>query len=161
MESKNPIVLFLCTGNSCRSQMAEGFLRAHGSDRFTAVSAGTDPKGQVHPLAVRVMAEAGIDISAHRPKHVHDYLGRVPVQRVIIVCDGANKTCPTVWPGAYERLFWPFDDPADATGTEAEQLAVFRRVRDQIGSAIKDWLAGEDSHANPLVHNRRAEGARP
>jgi arsenate reductase (thioredoxin) len=107
-----PNILFLCTGNSCRSQMAEGFLRELASDRFDAFSAGTDPAKRVHPLAVEVMAEKGIDISGNRPTDVGEYLGRMAVRHLIIVCAGANERCPRVFPGMLNRLFWPFDDPA-------------------------------------------------
>jgi arsenate reductase len=143
-----PIILVLCTGNSCRSQMAEAFIRKHKGDRFTAASAGTDPKPRVHPLAVRVMSEVGIDISAQRPKDLCDFLGHQPVRHVLIVCDNANQSCPRAWPGTFSRTFMPFDDPADATGSEAEQLAVFRRVRDEIDHAIRKWVpedAGSDA----------------
>ncbi len=127
-------VLVLCTGNSCRSQMAEGWLRARFGDRIEAFSAGSQPSGYVHPLAIRVMAEAGIDISGGRSKHVGEFLGQ-PFDTVITVCDPAKEACP-VFPGRAERLHRTFDDPAAATGSEAERLAVFRRVRDE----IRDWL---------------------
>jgi arsenate reductase len=128
-----------CTGNSARSQMAEALLRKHKGDRVVAASAGTDPKPRVHPLAVREMAEVGIDIAAHRPKDAAEFLGRTPVAHVLIVCDNANQSCPRVWPGAFSRTFMPFDDPAAAAGSEAEQLAVFRRVRDEIDAALRAW----------------------
>ncbi len=133
-------VLVLCTGNSCRSQMAEGYLRHFGSDRLNAYSAGTDPKDDVHPRAVDVMQEDGIDISSHRPKHLKKFLGRTPMRYVIIVCDSANETCPRIWPGMQQRLFWPFDDPASFQGSGSETLAEFRRVRDQIKVKILSWL---------------------
>ena len=139
MENK-PSVLFLCTGNSCRSQMAEGFLREFGGDRFAAYSAGTDPAERVHPLAVEVMSEKGIDISQGEPKNVSQYLGRLPVRHLVIVCDGANEKCPRIFPGMMNRMFWPFDDPAAFIGSEAATLEKFRTVRDQIESRIKQWL---------------------
>ena len=139
MENK-PSVLFLCTGNSCRSQMAEGFLREFGGDRFTAYSAGTDPAERVHPLAVQVMSEKGIDISDGEPKNVGEFLGRLPVRLLVIVCDGANEKCPRIFPGMMNRMFWPFDDPAAFVGSEAAILEKFRTVRDQIESRIKQWL---------------------
>ena len=139
MENK-PSVLFLCTGNSCRSQMAEGFLREFGGDRFTAYSAGTDPAERVHPLAVQVMSEKGIDISHSEPKDVGQYLGRLPVRHLMIVCDGANEKCPRIFPGMLHRMFWPFDDPVAFVGSEAATLEKFRTVRDQIESRIKQWL---------------------
>jgi arsenate reductase len=127
-----PMILVLCTGNSARSQMAEALLRKYRAEQFTAASAGTEPKPHVHPLAVRVMDEIGIDISNQRPKDIKQFLGKAPVRHVLIVCDNANQSCPRVWPGAFSRTFMPFDDPAAAQGSEAEKLAVFRRVRDEI-----------------------------
>jgi arsenate reductase len=135
-------VLFLCTGNSCRSQMAEGFLRHFAADRFDVFSAGTDPAEHVHPLAVRVMNERGIDISAQRPKGVKEYLGRFPIRYLIIVCGGADESCPRVFPGVLHRLYWPFDDPAKLEGSAEEVLAGFRRVRDEIESKLGQWLPG-------------------
>ena len=134
-----PVILVLCTGNSARSQMAEGFLRKHHGARFEAASAGTDPKPRVHPLAVRAMDEAGVDISAQRPKDLKRFLNDPNVAHVLIVCDNANQSCPRSWAGNFTRTFMPFDDPAAATGTEAEQLAVFRRVRDEIDEAMRNW----------------------
>ena len=139
MANDQPIVLILCTGNSARSQMAEALLRKHQGDRFDPRSAGTDPKPQVHPLAVRAMKEIGIDISAQTPKHTKDFLGKISVRHLLIVCDNANETCPRTWPGTYSRQFMPFDDPAAATGSEEEKLAVFRRVRDEIDQAMRTW----------------------
>jgi arsenate reductase len=143
MESK-PNVLFLCTGNSCHSQMAEGFLRQLGGDRFTAYSAGTEPAERVHCLAVEVMAEKGIDISGQEPKNVGEYLGRLPVRHLIIVCDAANEKCPRIFPGMMNRLFWPFDDPAAFVGTPTATLEKFRTVRDQIEERIQNWLKEND-----------------
>src|SRR5213593_4648700 len=129
MADEKTIVLILCTGNSARSQMAEALLRKHQGDRFDVRSAGTDPKPQVHPLAVRAMQEAGIDISGQRPKHTNEFLGKIAVRHWLIVCDNANQTCPRTWPGTYSRQFMPFDDPAAFVGSEEEKLAEFRRVR--------------------------------
>jgi arsenate reductase len=134
-----PIVLILCTGNSCRSQMAEGFLRKYAGDQYDVQSAGTEPKEQVHPLAVKVMAEAGVDISGHTPKGVDAFLGREAVRHLLIVCDHADASCPRVWPGTFTRTFMPFEDPALATGTPEQVIAVFRKVRDQIDAAMKTW----------------------
>lgn len=139
MYTTKPIVLILCTGNSCRSQMAEALLRKHQGDRFDVHSAGTSPKPNVHPLAVRVMREIGIDITPQRPKSTTEYLGKLPVKHLLIVCDRANASCPRVWPGTFSRSYVPFDDPAEATGSEEEQLKVFRRVRDEIDRAMRDW----------------------
>jgi arsenate reductase len=135
-----PMILVLCTGNSARSQMAEAFLRKYKGESFDIASAGTEPKPQVHPLAVRVMDEIGIDISDERPKDLKAYLGRAPVRHILIVCDKANQSCPRVWPGSFTRTFMPFDDPAAATGSEADKLAVFRRVRDEISQAMQTWV---------------------
>ncbi len=133
-------VLFLCTGNSARSQMAEAFLRIQAGDRFEAFSAGVEPKG-INALTVRVMEEAGIDISSQRSEGVKEYLGRGLFQYLITLCDDAEKNCPTIWPGVNRRLHWAFDDPAAATGTEEERLAKFREVRDAIEQMIQEWLA--------------------
>lgn len=142
-------VLFLCTGNSCRSQMAEGLLRYMAGDRFEALSAGLNPKEAVHPLAIRVMAEIGIDISHQIPKDLTTYLGREWIRWLIVVCDRANQSCPRIWPLLAEdaRLYWPFEDPAEAQGSEEERLAVFRRVRDEIKAKLEDWLAHLNSQS--------------
>ena len=137
--SEKSLILVLCTGNSARSQMAEAFLRKYKSDRFTAASAGTQPKHEVHPLAVRVTNEIGIDISEQRPKDIKEFLSQQPVRHVLIVCDKANQSCPRIWPGAFSRTFMPFDDPAAATGNESDKLEVFRRVRDEIAEAVQKW----------------------
>ena len=131
-------VLFLCTHNSARSQMAEGLLRSMAGDRFEAGSAGTE-KTSVHPLAVRVMAEAGIDISAHASKRYEEVEAK-GWDCIITVCDDANERCPIV-PGSVKRLHWSFEDPSRAGGDEAHRLAVFRRVRDQIRARLTAWLA--------------------
>lgn len=143
MERKSN-VLFLCTGNSCRSQMAEGLLRKLAGDRFEVFSAGMEEKESVHPLAVKVMNEIGIDISSQKPKSLRTYLGKETILYMMVVCDKAAKTCPRVWPGLSDknRFYWPFDDPAEATGTEDEKLIVFRRVRDEIKQKLEEWLAG-------------------
>lgn len=130
-------VLFLCTGNSCRSQMAEGWLRQLGGARFESLSAGVDPHG-VHPLAVQVMAEAGVDISGQRSESIHDYLAQPP-DLVISVCDRAEQRCPD-FPGRVQRLRWLFPDPAQAVGNEEQVLATFRTVRDAIRARIEAWL---------------------
>lgn len=132
-----PRVLFLCTHNSARSQMAEGFLRAMAGDRVEVGSAGTE-KTSVNPLAIRVMAERGIDISGQTSKVYSDLESW---DCLITVCDDANERCPWV-PGSVERLHWSFPDPSRATGTEEERLVVFRRVRDQIQERLTDWLRG-------------------
>lgn len=135
-----PFVLILCTGNSCRSHLAEGILRAAAGEVVEVASAGSKPAGYVHPLAIRVMQEIGIDISEHRSKHLSEFLDR-PVQTVITVCGNADQVCP-MFPGQMHRHHWGFDDPAHATGTEDEQLAVFRRVRDEIRRVFEAYAAG-------------------
>jgi arsenate reductase len=136
---KKQTVLFLCTGNSARSQMAEAFLRKLSGDRFEALSAGLDPVG-VNPLTIKVMNEVGIDMSVHSSKTVGTYLGKVTAHFVVFVCDRAEKSCPYVWPNALARLSWPFEDPAACRGTDEERLAKFRQVRDQIRDKIQSWL---------------------
>jgi arsenate reductase (thioredoxin) len=127
-------VLFLCTHNSARSQMAEGLLRHLAGDRFEVYSAGTEATF-VRPQAIKVMSEIGIDISGQKSKTLEEYLGQ-PFDYVITVCDAANEACP-VFPGAKRRLHWSFEDPAAAVGSEEERLGVFRSVRDNIGEHIK------------------------
>jgi arsenate reductase len=136
----SPLILILCTGNSCRSHLAEGILRAVAKDRFRVASAGSKPAGYVHPLAIKALAEIGIDISAHTSKHMNEFLDQ-PVETVITVCGNADQACP-VFPGQLNRHHWPFDDPAHATGTDDEKLAVFRRVRDEIRRVFEAYAAG-------------------
>jgi len=133
-----PKVLFLCTGNSCRSQMAEGLLRHLAGDRFDVVSAGTEPT-TVNPLAIAAMHEIGIDIAAQRSKSVREFLGE-HFTYVVTVCDSANERCP-IFPGVVKRLHWPLDDPATATGSDVERMPVFRRVRDELQRYIRDFIA--------------------
>lgn len=133
-------VLFLCTHNSARSQMAEGLLRAWGGDRFEAHSAGLVAT-EVRPLAIRAMAELGIDIRGQSSKHLDRYAGQ-PFDDAITVCDEAREACP-FFPGAERTLHWSFDDPSGATGSEDERLEVFRRVRDEIGARIRQELLSE------------------
>ena len=130
-------VLILCTGNSARSQMAEGLLRDIAGDRFDVVSAGTIASF-VRPQAIAVMAEIGIDISGHRSKCLDEFFGQ-SFDYVITVCDNANETCP-IFPGRAKRIHWSFDDPAEAVGTVAIQLALFRRVRDEIKIRLSEFL---------------------
>lgn len=136
---KKPRVLFLCTGNSARSQMAEAFLRRYGGDRFEAHSAGLEPKG-IHPLTRQVMAEIGFDLDGQRSKNLDEYLMKVHVGYLITVCSNAEENCP-IFPGVSVREHWGFEDPAAAEGTEEEKLAKFREIRDQIEARIKAWLA--------------------
>jgi arsenate reductase len=130
-------VLFLCTHNSARSQMAEGWLRHLAADRFEVDSAGTEATG-VHPLATRAMAEVGIDLSSHRSKTVDELLDR-PWDYAITVCDRAHERCP-VFPGRTTRVHWSFDDPARAAGSDGVRLAEFRRIRDAIETRLRAWL---------------------
>ncbi|HEX9055976.1 MAG TPA: arsenate reductase ArsC [Ktedonobacterales bacterium] len=131
-------VLFICTHNSARSQMAEGWLRSLAGDRYDAYSAGTEATS-VRPLAIRAMAEVGIDISAQSSKTLHAYLSQ-PWDYVITVCDDANEACP-VFPGGRVRLHWSFPDPSKASGSEEQQLAVYRQVRDAIRARIDQLIA--------------------
>ena len=147
-----PAILVLCTGNSARSQMAEAILRRAVGERFEIHSAGTEPAQRIHPLAVETMAELGYDISGQRPKHLRKFLGVVPIHTVIIVCDAAAKTCPAIWPGAYQRLAWPFPDPAAAEGDDRARRAAFRAVRDAIAERIGAWAGHEAA--------QEAQGAR-
>ena len=130
-------VLFICTHNSARSQMAEGLLRYLGGERFEVFSAGTEAT-HVRPLAFKTMAELGIDISGQQSKTLDRYLGE-PFDDVITVCDAANEACP-IFPGAKQRRHWSFEDPSRATGSEDEQLTVYRRVRDEIRARIEKEL---------------------
>jgi arsenate reductase (thioredoxin) len=130
-------VLFVCTHNSARSQMAEGLLRHLAGDRFEALSAGTEVSS-VRPEAISVMAELGIDISGQRSKSVDEFVGQ-PFSWVITVCDRARESCP-YFPGAEQTAHWGFDDPADAHGTDEERLRVFRRVRDEIRDRLRMFI---------------------
>ena len=135
-----PRVLILCTGNSCRSHLAEGLLRKFAGDLLEVASAGSKPAGYVHPVAIEVMREIGVDIRQHTSKHMNEFLNR-QVETVITVCSNADQACP-LFPGQVNRHHWPFDDPAHATGTDAEKLAVFRRVRDQVSAVFQAYAAG-------------------
>jgi arsenate reductase len=130
-------VLILCTGNSARSQMAEGLFRQAGGDRYEVFSAGTKPS-LVRPEAIAVMREIGIDISGHRSKSVDEFAGQ-DLDLVITACDNAKESCP-VFPGRTQRLHWPFEDPAALAGSEEQRLAAFRSIRDQIQARIKLFL---------------------
>ncbi len=140
MNGDKPTVLILCTGNSCRSHLAEGILRNAMRDKLNVESAGSKPAGYVHPLAIRVMQEIGIDISQHRSKHLNEFLNQ-EIETVITVCGNADQACP-MFPGQVNRHHWGFDDPAHAVGSDEEKLAVFRRVRDEIGRVFEAYAAG-------------------
>ena len=146
MNKTKPTILILCTGNSCRSHLAEGILRKATGDIADVQSAGSKPAGYVHPLAIKAMAEIGIDISEHCSKHMNDFLSQ-PIHTVITVCGNADQACPT-FPGQMQRHHWPFDDPAHATGTESEQMQVFRRVRDEIQRVFSAYAAGLRARIN-------------
>lgn len=137
---KPPAILILCTGNSCRSHLAEGILKRALGDGFRVESAGSKPAGYVHPLAVKALDEIGIDIGAHESKPMERFLDD-EVETVITVCGNADQACP-VFPGQMNRHHWPFDDPARAAGTEEEQFAVFRRVRDEIRRVFEAYADG-------------------
>jgi arsenate reductase (thioredoxin) len=141
-------VLFLCTGNSCRSQMAEAFLRKYGGDSFEVFSAGLEPKS-IHPYTLQAMEEIGIDLDGQTSKNVSIYLGKTLFQYLITVCSDADKNCPTVWPGVNKRLHWAFEDPARFEGPPEEQLKKFREVRDQIGIKIQSWLSEQKNMSQP------------
>ena len=143
---KKPTVLILCTGNSCRSHLAEGILRRAAGDLLDVHSAGSNPAGYVHPKAIAVLQEIGIDISAHTSKHMHEFLSR-EVTTVITVCGKADQACP-IFPGQVHRHHWGFEDPAHATGTEEEIADCFRRVRDQIQLVFEAYAAGFREGAN-------------
>jgi arsenate reductase len=138
MQELKPIVLILCTGNSCRSHLAEGILKAAAGDFLDVQSAGSKPAGYVHPLAIKVMAEIGIDISNHRSKHLDEFLSK-KIETVITVCSNADQACP-VFPGQVNRHHWPFLDPAE--GTEEQKLEIFRQARDQIKATFEAYAAG-------------------
>lgn len=149
-------VLFLCTHNSARSQMAEGFLRAMAGNRFEVASAGTDATG-VHPLAMRAMAEADVDLAGHTSKTLDAFLNE-PWDYVITVCDSANEACP-VFPKRTTRLHWSFPDPSRAVGSETERLATFRTVRDAIRARLADWLAGRTASSSSAGGGRAPRGS--
>ena len=141
-----PLILVLCTGNSCRSHLAEGLLQRALGPGYVVASAGSQPAGYVHPLAIRAMAEVGIELSAHTSKHLDEFLTR-EVETVITVCGNADQVCP-VFPGQRNRHHFPFPDPAHAAVTKDEQLAVFRQVRDAIAQVFGAYAAGRLDQAN-------------
>ena len=140
MKTDKPTILVLCTGNSCRSHLAEGLLRAAAGDLFNVASAGSKPAGYVHPMAIAVMKEIGIDISGHTSKHMNEFLDD-EIETVITVCGNVDQACP-IFPGQVNRHHWPFEDPAHATGTDEEKLAMFRRVRNEIRRTFTAYADG-------------------
>ena len=135
-----PKVLILCTGNSCRSHMAEGILRNAASELIEVASAGSNPSGYVHPKAITALNEIGIDISSHTSKHMNDFLDQ-DIHTVITVCGNADQECPT-YPGQFHRHHWGFEDPAHAEGSEDEIMEVFRKVRNEIKLVFEAYAAG-------------------
>lgn len=149
--------LFLCTQNSARSQMAEGFLRHHAGDRFEAYSAGISPTGEVHPRAVEAMEEVGVDISDQYPKGLKTYMGKMGFNYLIIACARAEEQCPKTFPGVGTTLFWIFEDPRGEDVPEEESLEKFREVRDEIESRILDWLEHPERELEKLKEQRERE----
>ena len=141
-------VLFLCTGNSARSQMAEAFLRSLGGARFEVVSAGLDPSHGVNPYTIRVMEELGFDMSGHYAKHLNTYAGKIEFDYLITVCGHAEKTCPH-FPGMGQRMHWGFEDPAAFQGPDDAKLAKFREIRDQIRARVSQWVSEDPQPASP------------
>ncbi len=135
-----PKFLFLCTGNSARSQMGEAFLRAYAGEHYDVFSAGLEPKGEILPIIQTVMSEVGISLEKQYSKSVNEYLGKMTFAYTVTVCGGAEEKCPRVFLSMGKHLFWPFEDPAALTGTEAEILAGARIIRDQMDRKIRDWL---------------------
>ena len=136
-EDTKPTVLILCTGNSCRSHMAEGILKSAAGEILNVQSAGSNPAGYVHPLAIKALGEIGIDISSNSSKHMNEFLQQ-DVETVITVCGNADQACP-VYPGQVNRFHWPFFDPAKAEGSEEEIYEKFKTVRDEIQKVFTDY----------------------
>lgn len=132
-------ILVLCTGNSARSQIAEAYLKKLSGDRFTVFSAGFEPR-PIHPYTIQVMQEDGIDLSHQRSKGVKEFFGKISCSYVIIVCEKAEKNCPSTFPGAINRIFWPFEDPSEFAGEESDKLNKFREIRDLIKERVSRWM---------------------
>jgi arsenate reductase len=147
MNESAPLILILCTGNSCRSQMAEGILRAALGSELQVASAGSKPAGFVEPLAIEVMREIGIDIAGHRSKHFDELMHR-NVETLITVCGDVHQACP-MFPGQINRHHWPFDDPAKAQGSPAQRIESFRRIRDDIRRVFEAYAAGRFDGLTP------------
>ncbi|MBA3686720.1 MAG: arsenate reductase ArsC [Planctomycetes bacterium] len=143
-------VLFLCTRNAARSQMAEAILRAHGGERFEVHSAGLEP-GEIDPLAVQVMHESGILLTNHRPKSAAEYLGRRSFTFAITLCDPSEDDCPRMFLGALQHLYWPHPDPSLSVGTDEQRLDAYRRLRDRLSETIQGWLADVSSAPQPAL----------
>jgi arsenate reductase (thioredoxin) len=134
-----PKVLFLCTGNSARSQMAEALLRAYAGDHFEVFSAGMEPRG-INPLTIQVMEEMGLDLSGHTSKDLNSFIGKISFDTMITVCGRAEESCP-IFPGMGIRMHWDIEDPSKFSGTEAAKLAKFREVRNRLDHKIRLWLS--------------------
>jgi arsenate reductase len=150
-------VLFLCTQNSARNQMAEGFLRHHAGENFEVMSAGCEVGEEVHPYAVEVMEEVGIDISEQYPKGLKTYMGKMGFNYSIIVCARAEKDCPKTFPGVGTRLVWGFEDPRGEDVPEDKRLEKFRQIRDEIEFKIKNWLEHPEAELKKLRQERERE----
>jgi arsenate reductase (thioredoxin) len=150
-------VLFLCTQNSARSQMAEGFLREHGGDRFVVYSAGCRVGDEIHPYAVEAMEEVGIDISDQYPKGLRTYMGKIGFNYLIIVCARAEQDCPKTFPGVGTRLVWVFDDPRGEDVPEEERWEKFQEIRDEIEQKIRNWLEHPEKELAKLKAERERE----
>ena len=137
---KKTRVLFLCSANSCRSQMAEAFLRDYAGEHFEVQSAGMEPAERIHPMARQVMAEVGLDLEGQETSEMEQHLGSVATGYVIIVCGQTAEKCPKTWPGVMQRLVWPFENPVQCDGSEEERREKFREVRDKIDERIRSWL---------------------
>jgi arsenate reductase (thioredoxin) len=143
-------VLFLCTGNSARSQMAEAFLRKYGENQFEAYSAGIEPAG-IHPLTIKVMEEIGISLNNQRSKSLTEYMGKMHFGFLVTVCDNAEKKCPATFPGIGQRLHWPLEDPAAVAADEDEKIRKFREIRDRIEILIKEFIGKKgEARSRPL-----------
>lgn len=142
---ERPAVLFLCTGNSCRSQMAEGWLRHLAGDSYECLSAGIDPR-PIHPIAVETMAEIGINIAGHRSKSADEFFGRKAIRIAIFVCAKAERECPIVYPFTMQSLSWPVEDPGAIVGSDEEIRSKFAEVRDRLGNVIAEWLKTEKNN---------------
>jgi arsenate reductase len=140
-------VLFMCTGNSARSQIAESLLRRYAGDKFDVYSAGLEPKG-INPYTKQVMQEIGITLEGHYAKHLREYMGKLNFGFLITVCADAEEKCPATFPGVSHRLHWSFDDPAAFIGSDEEKLQKFRDVRERIDQKIKDWLTNPSNNKN-------------
>jgi arsenate reductase (thioredoxin) len=139
-ERRKKKVLFLCTQNSARSQMAEGFLRHYGGEDFEVYSAGISPTGEVHPHTAEVMEEVGVDIGEQYPKGLRTYMGKMGFNYLVIVCGRAERDCPKTFPGVGTRFVWDFDDPRGVDVPEEDRLEKFREVRDEIEARVRDWI---------------------